>query len=178
MDGFKSLNDSFGHAAGDEILRTVARRLESVIRESDTAARLGGDEFVVLLDGSVHDAGAELVAERLLEVLREPCAVNGRQLTISASIGLAHGLSGTAEELLADADVALYVGKALGKNRYVVFESGMQEATHERLELEMDLADALANDELSCSTSRRSTSRPSARSASRPCSAGATPSAA
>ncbi len=148
VDGFKSLNDTFGHAAGDEILRTVARRLESVIRESDTAARLGGDEFVVLLDGLVNDAGAELVAERLLEVLREPCEVNGRQLTVSASIGLAHGLTGSAEQLLADADVALYVGKASGKNRYVVFESGMQEANHERLMLEMDLADALANDEL------------------------------
>ncbi len=96
IDGFKDVNDSFGHAAGDELLRIVAERLESVVREGDTAARLGGDEFVVLVEGSTLDAGPELVAERLLEVLRQPYDMHGeigRELAVTASIGIAFGLT-------------------------------------------------------------------------------------
>jgi diguanylate cyclase (GGDEF)-like protein len=151
VDGFKYINDTFGHPAGDAFLRMVAGRLTRVIRESDTAARLAGDEFVVLIEGSGLDAGPELVAERVLEVLSEPYDMNaeiGRQLSVTASIGVAHGLRGSAEELLADADVALYAAKASGKARYVVFESGMESAAQERLMLKMDLDEALAAEQL------------------------------
>ncbi len=94
IDGFKHVNDTFGHAAGDELLRTVGARLASVVRGGDTAARLGGDEFVVLVEGSTLDAGPELVAERLLEVLRQPYELNGRvgrPLSLTASVGIAVG---------------------------------------------------------------------------------------
>jgi diguanylate cyclase (GGDEF)-like protein len=151
IDGFKHVNDTFGHAVGDEFLKIVAGRLETVIRESDTAARLAGDEFLVLLEGSSLDAGPELVAERLLDVLREPYDMNdkiGRRFSLTASIGIAHGQRATAEEMLADADVALYAAKADGKNRYALFETGMQTAAQDRMTLEMDLTDALESGEL------------------------------
>jgi diguanylate cyclase (GGDEF)-like protein len=151
IDGFKHVNDTFGHAAGDEFLKIVAGRLQSVIRESDTGARLAGDEFLVLLEGSSLDAGPELVAERLLDVLREPYDMNdkiGRHVSLTASIGIAYGQRATAEEMLADADVALYAAKAEGKNRFALFESGMQTAVQDRLTLEMDLTEALESGEL------------------------------
>jgi diguanylate cyclase (GGDEF)-like protein len=151
IDGFKHVNDTFGHAAGDELLRIVAARLSGVVREGDTAARLGGDEFVVLVEGTSLDAGPELVAERLLEVLRQPCDMNGRvgrALSITASVGVAMGLRESADELLRDADVALYAAKAAGKNRYMLFQSTMHTAAHDRMALEMDLGDALAHEEL------------------------------
>jgi diguanylate cyclase (GGDEF)-like protein len=151
IDDFKNVNDSFGHAAGDELLRIVATRLSSVVREGDTAARLGGDEFVVLVEGSTLDAGPELVAERLLDALRQPCDMRGeigRELSISASIGVAFGLRESADELLRDADLALYAAKAAGRNRYVLFESSMQTAAQDRLRMQMDLADAVAQGRL------------------------------
>jgi diguanylate cyclase (GGDEF)-like protein len=146
VDGFKHVNDTFGHAAGDELLRIVAARLLSVVREGDTAARLGGDEFVVLVEGSTFDAGAELIAERLLEVLRQPCDMTeqiGRELALTASIGIAYGLNESAEELLRNADIALYEAKAAGRNRHVLFESEMQTAVQDRLAIQMDLGEAL-----------------------------------
>ncbi len=151
VDGFKDVNDSFGHAAGDELLRIVASRLESVVREGDTAARLGGDEFVVLVDGSTLDAGPELVAERLLEVLRQPYDMHGevgRELAVTASIGVAFGQRGTADELLRDADIALYEAKTAGRNRQVLFHAGMQAAVQDRLTTQLDLNEALARDQL------------------------------
>ena len=151
VDGFKNVNDGFGHAAGDELLRLVAARLASVVREGDTAARLAGDEFVVLVEGVALDGGPELVAERLLEVLRVPYDLNasiGRQLTITSSIGIALGWRGAAEDLLRDAHVALYEAKRVGRNGYVLFESSMQAAAQDRLAVELDLADALERDEL------------------------------
>jgi diguanylate cyclase (GGDEF)-like protein len=148
LDGFKQVNDSFGHAAGDELLRVVAARLVSVVREGDTAGRLGGDEFVVLVDGSTLDAGPELVAERLLEVLDQPYDVGGAHLTVTASIGIAFGLRESADELLRDADAALYEAKAAGKNRYVVFKSTMQTHVQDRLTMQMDLARAVERGEL------------------------------
>ena len=151
IDGFKHVNDTFGHAAGDELLQIVAERLLTVVREGDTAARLGGDEFVVLLEGSTLDAGPELVAERLLQVLREPYHTShtlGRQLTITASVGIAMGVRTSADELLRDADLALYSAKAGGRNRYALFQSSMQTASSDRLTLEMDLAEALERHEL------------------------------
>jgi diguanylate cyclase (GGDEF)-like protein len=151
IDGFKHVNDSFGHAAGDELLRTVAGRLAGVVREADTAARLGGDEFVVLVEGSTLDAGPELVAERLLEVLRQPYELGGgvgRSLSLTASIGVAAGLRDSADELLRDADLALYEAKDAGRDRYVLFESDMQTIAQDRLTLELDLGEALDAQEL------------------------------
>jgi diguanylate cyclase (GGDEF)-like protein len=151
IDGFKHVNDTFGHAAGDELLRQVAQRLRSIVRESDTAARLGGDEFVVLVEGATLSAGPELLAERLLEVLRQPYDLGGevgRELSMTASIGVAWGLRESADELLRDADLALYQAKDAGRNCYVSFKSTMQTAARDRAELEMDLAGALDRDEL------------------------------
>ncbi len=151
VNGFKQVNDTFGHAAGDDLLRIVATRLAGVVREGDTAARLSGDEFVVLVEGSALDAGAGLVAERLLDVLRQPYDVKGgigRQLSLTVSVGVASGLRGNAAELLRDADVALYEAKTAGSNCYVLFESGMQTAAQDRLTFEMDLAEALEHKQL------------------------------
>jgi diguanylate cyclase (GGDEF)-like protein len=146
LDGFKHANDTFGHAAGDELLRAVAVRLETVLRDGDTAARLGGDEFVVLLEAGDLDAGPELVAERLLELLRRPYEVRrarGRRLSLTASIGIALALDGTADELLYAADLALHRAKASGRDQSVVFCSEMETASRDRLTLQMDLVDAL-----------------------------------
>ena len=146
IDGFKHVNDAYGHAVGDELLRMFAARLTKIVREIDTAARLGGDEFVVLLDGYALDAGPELVAERLLDVLRHPYEMShvpGRPLYITASVGIACGLRETADQLLDDADIAMYDAKASGRNRYVLFESSMQTVSRDRLTLGMDLTEAL-----------------------------------
>jgi diguanylate cyclase (GGDEF)-like protein len=151
LDGFKHVNDTFGHAAGDELLRIVADRLRGVIRESDTAARLSGDEFLMLVEGSSLDAGAELVADRILDVLRQPYEPQGaitRRLTLTASLGVAMGVRASADELVRDADLALYDAKAAGRNRYSLFESIMQTTSQDRLTLEMDLAEALEDEEL------------------------------
>jgi diguanylate cyclase (GGDEF)-like protein len=151
LDGFKHVNDTFGHAAGDEVLRIVAARLTTVIREGDTAARLGGDEFIVLLEGSALDAGPELVAERLLAVLHQPYELSdtlGRRLSLSASVGIAAGARADADALFRDADLALYQAKASGHDRYALFEPSMQTASHDRLVLEMDLAEALEREQL------------------------------
>jgi diguanylate cyclase (GGDEF)-like protein len=151
VDGFKHVNDTFGHAAGDELLRIVADRLSSVVREGDTVARLGGDEFVVLVEGATLDAGPELVAERLLAVLRQPYHLSeeaGRRLSLTVSVGIASGLRDSAEELLRDADLALYAAKVAGRDRYVLFHSDMQVAAKDRLTLEMDLAEALREDQI------------------------------
>jgi diguanylate cyclase (GGDEF)-like protein/PAS domain S-box-containing protein len=151
LDGFKAINDTYGHAAGDELLRAVAARLSAALRESDTVGRLGGDEFVVLAEDSSLDAGPEVIAERLRDVLTEPFHLNRpEELTLhaQASIGIAVGLRTNADELLRDADVALYAAKDAGKNRYVVFEPEMQTAVSDRLELEMDLRDATGTNQL------------------------------
>jgi diguanylate cyclase (GGDEF)-like protein len=150
LDNFKSINDSLGHAAGDELLRAVAARLQGVVRESDALGRLGGDEFVVVADELSLAAGPELIAERLLDALKQPFHLTGHDdtpLTVTASVGVAAAGEGTAGELLRDADIAMYRAKWDGKNRYVVFESAMQDALRNRMVLEMDLRAALANDE-------------------------------
>ena len=150
IDGFKQINDRFGHQAGDEVLRQVGARLKTILRDSDTVGRLGGDEFVMLVDCVGLDAAPELVAERILDVLRQPIELPQpaySQLSVTASIGIATGLPATAEDLLQDADLALYKAKAVGKNGYVVFESAMQTAAQDRIHLEMDLADALDADQ-------------------------------
>ncbi len=147
LDGFKAVNDGLGHRAGDELLRSVAARLESTIREADTLGRLGGDEFVILADGIALAAGPELVAERILDALKEPFEIDGSHtghLAITASIGVALADGHSAADLLRDADVAMYRAKLAGKNRYIVYETGMQDAAHARMEMEMDLREAVA----------------------------------
>jgi diguanylate cyclase (GGDEF)-like protein/PAS domain S-box-containing protein len=150
LDGFKAVNDTYGHLAGDRLLQAVTARLSGTLRDSDTLGRLGGDEFVVVAEGSSLDAGPEVIAERLRDVLAEPFEIDGPgPLTVrtQASVGIALGLRATASELLRDADVALYAAKDAGKNCYVVFAPQMQTAISERLLLEMDLRDAVGTDQ-------------------------------
>ncbi|MGN6188072.1 MAG: putative bifunctional diguanylate cyclase/phosphodiesterase [Conexibacter sp.] len=149
IDNFKGINDSLGHSVGDELLCAVAARLDSAVRGTDTLGRLGGDEFVVVADGVSLGAGPELIAERLLDALKEPFTLDGAdtQVFVKASIGIATDDRASAEELLRDADIAMYRAKWDGKNRYVVFESGMEDDVQSRMELEMDLQHALRNGE-------------------------------
>jgi diguanylate cyclase (GGDEF)-like protein len=151
LDGFKAVNDGLGHRAGDDLLRLVAARLESTIREVDTLGRLGGDEFVILTEGPVPAVAPELVAERLLDALRQPFEIDaapGGRVTLTASIGIAVADGRGAQDLLRDADIAMSRAKLSGRNRYLVFESGMQDAASTRVELELELRDAVANREL------------------------------
>jgi diguanylate cyclase (GGDEF)-like protein/PAS domain S-box-containing protein len=148
LDNFKDINDSLGHAAGDQLLQAVSARFTAALRDSDTLGRLGGDEFVVVVEGSSLDAGAEQLAERLLDVLREPFAltsIDGRTRlhTVTATVGIAEGDRATADELLRDADLAMYRAKAAGRNRYTLFSADMQTSVQERLDLEADLRAAL-----------------------------------
>jgi diguanylate cyclase (GGDEF)-like protein len=150
LDNFKAINDSLGHTIGDELLCAVAERLEGVIRETDALGRMGGDEFVVVAEGMSLAAGPELVAERLLEAFGEPFSLGEDSETlvhINASIGIATGVRASAEEMLRDADIAMYRAKWGGKSRFLVFESGMEDEVQSRLEIEMDLQSALAGGE-------------------------------
>lgn len=151
IDGFKAINDGLGHRAGDALLQAVATRLEGTIREVDTLGRLGSDEFVILADGIALAAGPELVAERVLDALRQPFELQGAEIgraSITASIGVVVAAEHTAAELLRDADIAMYRAKLAGKNRYAVYESGMQDAVSASLGLEMDLREAVAGRKL------------------------------
>jgi len=150
LDGFKRVNETLSHGAGDELLRAVAERLDDVVRDTDTLGRVGGDEFVVIAGELSPEEGPERIAERLQEALREPFILAGAHeahLTLTASIGIATAPRSSAEELLRDADIAMYQAKWDGKNRYVVFESGMQDAVNDRIELDADLRDAVRNHE-------------------------------
>jgi diguanylate cyclase (GGDEF)-like protein len=150
LDNFKGINDTLGHGIGDQLLRAVSARLEGVVRDIDALGRLGGDEFVVVAEGMSLAAGPELIAERLLTALKQPFRLKGAEdtrLIVTASVGVAMGDRATAEELLRDADIAMYRAKWEGKNGYVVFESGMQDAVQSRMELEMDLRDAFEKEE-------------------------------
>jgi diguanylate cyclase (GGDEF)-like protein len=150
LDNFKSINDTLGHGVGDELLEAVAARLDGVVRGADTLGRLGGDEFVVISEQLSLAAGPELIAERLLEALKQPFNLGAdkeTRVTVTASIGIAVGDHTSAEELLRNADIAMYRAKWDGKNRYAIFETGMQDTIQDRMELEMDLREALENDE-------------------------------
>jgi diguanylate cyclase (GGDEF)-like protein len=150
IDNFKTVNDTHGHAAGDQLLQAVAARLDGVVRGSDALGRLGGDEFVVISEGLSVQVGPELIAERLLEALKASFQLGADEetrFTVSASIGIAVGGRTSAEELLREADIAMYRAKWDGKNRYAVFETGMQDVVQQRAELEMDLQGALERSE-------------------------------
>jgi diguanylate cyclase (GGDEF)-like protein/PAS domain S-box-containing protein len=140
LDGFKQVNDSLGHDAGDQLLKVVAERFETELRPSDTLARLGGDEFAVLLDGA-HEAQASSVARRLLSALAEPVWIAGRELSIGASIGIAlhAGDKSRSEDLLRHADVAMYAAKESGRGRFELFHYDMARELGELLGLEHEL---------------------------------------
>jgi diguanylate cyclase (GGDEF)-like protein len=149
VDGFKHVNDNLGHAAGDQLLKIVGERLQSIVREQDTVGRLGGDEFVVLVESEPRQASLEILAERLLEILRQPVKLgDAGSLTFTASIGLALGGYATPDALLRDADLALYAAKAAGKDRYVLFDGSMNAAVDERHEVEVDLGAAVWSEQL------------------------------
>ena len=136
LDGFKSVNDRFGHAAGDELLNTVAERLLRCVREGDSVARLGGDEFAVLLEEAGRPEDVQVLSRRLLDVLRSEIVIAGHDVVVGTSIGVALAASGDdAAALLRNADMAMYRAKALGKNRYFVYQPSLREENIRRLEL-------------------------------------------
>ncbi|MGY1742528.1 MULTISPECIES: putative bifunctional diguanylate cyclase/phosphodiesterase [unclassified Blastococcus] len=146
LDGFKGVNDTLGHPAGDALLREVAARLRSVVRADDTVARLGGDEFAVLVEqcgGGPDEAVA--TAGRVLAALAEPIPLDGRSVTVSGSVGIAVGDAGaTGASLLGDADIAMYAAKLAGRGRSVVFDPAMRASAVAARELEQELQGALA----------------------------------
>jgi diguanylate cyclase (GGDEF)-like protein/PAS domain S-box-containing protein len=141
LDNFKAINDSLGHAAGDKLLISVAERLQDCLRNTDTAARLGGDEFGVLVESVLHPDEAVNIADRILSVFRQAFSIEGKEVHVGTSIGIAVSSVGAfgSEELLRNADLAMYLAKSHGKGHYVVFEPKMHEALMERIELEEDL---------------------------------------
>ncbi|HZG62970.1 MAG TPA: EAL domain-containing protein [Rubrobacteraceae bacterium] len=150
LDDFKVVNDSLGHEAGDALLVTVAERLRSYLRPEDTVARFGGDEFAVLLENIMGVSDATRAAGRIVEGLREPFVVEGREVFISPSIGIVLATSSREQlkDLLRKADIAMYVAKGKGKGRYEVFNSTMNVQALERLEVEHDLRRAIERGEL------------------------------
>jgi diguanylate cyclase len=148
LDGFKDVNDSLGHSAGDQLLIKVAERIRGCVRTADTAARLGGDEFAVLLEDLTGPDDAAAVAERLLEALTTPFVIGGRDTTVAASIGIAlNTRSDDTESLLRSADVAMYSVKASGRARYDFYASEMLDSVLARVELGQQLRLALDNGE-------------------------------
>ncbi|HTI30348.1 MAG TPA: EAL domain-containing protein [Methylomirabilota bacterium] len=144
LDDFKTINDSLGHAAGDELLAVVAERLRGALRGRDTAARIGGDEFGILVTTPDREE-VETIAERIRAAVSEPMDIGDHHLTVAASLGIAfaNGPGTTADELLRSADVAMYTAKARGKGRCVVFETSMHDAAVRRLRLKADLEQGL-----------------------------------
>jgi diguanylate cyclase (GGDEF)-like protein len=158
LDGFKMINDSMGHLIGDQLLIGVASRLEKCLRSTDTVsrigetftvARLGGDEFTVLLDHIKDPSDAKRAAERMMKALASPFILGGKEVFTSVSIGIALSNSSyeQAEDILRDADTAMYRAKSLGKARYEVFDADMRASVIARLQLETDLRHALEREE-------------------------------
>ncbi|MGO9902727.1 MAG: putative bifunctional diguanylate cyclase/phosphodiesterase [Solirubrobacteraceae bacterium] len=148
LDDFKTINDSLGHRAGDELLKLVAARIDELVRPTDTAARLGGDEFAVLAAGVTSIDAAREIAERVLQTLSLPFMIDERELNVTASVGIALSDGSVhADELLRNADMAMYAAKAGGKNAIHAFEQRMHRRAVKRLELRNELQRALANRE-------------------------------
>jgi diguanylate cyclase (GGDEF)-like protein/PAS domain S-box-containing protein len=151
LDGFKLVNDTLGHAAGDHVLVEVARRLERLLRAGDTLARLAGDEFALLCEG-VSEGDAKAIADRVTAALTEPIQVQDREIIQAASIGISLYGPGVSvyepDEMLGEADIAMYRAKAAGKSRYALFESWMREGDTDRASLELELREALIRDEI------------------------------
>jgi diguanylate cyclase (GGDEF)-like protein/PAS domain S-box-containing protein len=149
LDDFKMVNDTLGHGAGDALLRSIGARITHEVRAVDTAARLGGDEFAILIEGGDRATSAEL-AQRLLHTIAAPMELEGRQISVTASAGVAEGSRASevsAVTLLRQADVAMYAAKESGRGRHKIFEPEMHTAALERLEMKRALQLALENDE-------------------------------
>jgi diguanylate cyclase (GGDEF)-like protein len=151
LDRFKLINDSRGHAAGDELLVTVAERLRRIVRADDVVARFGGDEFVVVCEDRSAAFEASVLAERILDALREPVLVDGQEVFLSASVGIATSDGaggGTPSSLLRDADAAMYRAKEKGRDRAEFFDAAMRTEATESLEIQSALHRAIERDEL------------------------------
>jgi diguanylate cyclase (GGDEF)-like protein/PAS domain S-box-containing protein len=149
LDNFKKINDSLGHGEGDRVLRTSAQRLSKCTRTADSVARLGGDEFAVLLEDASDEEQVEEVARRIVENLKEPFTFLDSSLRVAASVGVAFAQDDDGvEELLRNADVAMYQAKSNGKSRFEVFRPEMQHAVERRLRVEAELTRAIVNGEL------------------------------
>jgi diguanylate cyclase (GGDEF)-like protein/PAS domain S-box-containing protein len=146
LDRFKIVNDSLGHMVGDELLVAASRRLESCLRHGDALARLGGDEFAILLNGLYDEGQANAIAGRIQEALSSPFAIGGREVFTSASIGIAFGPAHytNPDEIMRDADTAMYHAKSRGKARHEIFDADMHARVRDRLSLESDLRRAIA----------------------------------
>jgi len=149
VDKFKSVNDSLGHDAGDMLLKTIAARMRSSVRETDTVARLSGDEFIVLLDGCKDVSDIFIAIKKLVSSFQEPFLLGNESFKITMSIGVSvYPNDGeTASKLLKNADIAMYKAKSKGRNRYVFFDQEMNQETNEHLEVEKSLNKALENNE-------------------------------
>jgi diguanylate cyclase (GGDEF)-like protein/PAS domain S-box-containing protein len=150
LDRFKLVNDSLGHSVGDELLKAVGRRLEEILRNSDTVARIGGDEFAILLDPVDHIPDAIRTVERIEEELMVPFNIGGREIFTSASLGVALSMTGyeRPEDILRDADIAMYRAKANGKARHEVFDKTMHDQAVRMMAFETDLRRAIDRGEL------------------------------
>jgi diguanylate cyclase (GGDEF)-like protein/PAS domain S-box-containing protein len=150
LDGFKEVNDSLGHAAGDRLLIKVGQRLGACVRPSDTVARFGGDEFAVLVEDASDDLELVTVAQRILDGLRQPFLVNGRELHVRGSMGIAKMDSDVdgVDQLLRNADLAMYRAKAAGQGGFERYDPGMHSELVQRMQLEADLRRALEEGEL------------------------------
>ncbi len=149
LDDFKMVNDTFGHAPGDDLLRNVAERLRSVLRPADTAARFGGDEFAILLEDSLSADDVAAVAERIVAALRPHFVVERQEVAVHASIGVAIATAPVdAEELLRRADAAMYWAKVQGKGGYEIYDAGIIEGSGHRLQVRTELERALADGDL------------------------------
>jgi diguanylate cyclase (GGDEF)-like protein len=149
LDRFKAVNDNHGHAAGDDVLRTAAQRMRTAVREGDIVARLGGDEFVILLESVQDEADSVNLAERVVELIGQPSLINGRDVRIGASVGIAFCRDGyvDADRLLQEADAAAYRAKNAGRGRVEVFDDELRAQLLERSQLEAAIRSALTEDE-------------------------------
>jgi diguanylate cyclase (GGDEF)-like protein len=178
LNNFKNINDSFGHEAGDVVLKVVARRLQASVRDSDTVARLSGDEFVLVLVNQPTLRFTLRMIERLRQGLTQPVSFMHKEIAVGASLGVAvyphDGI--TAPDLVRSADVAMYHAKATGRNEIYFFSNDMKSTSEARERLDSGMSHAIERTSCSCCTSPASTRRAAGSPASRPCCAGAIPS--
>jgi diguanylate cyclase (GGDEF)-like protein len=149
LDSFKNVNDSLGHTSGDTLLMMISRRLKETVRSSDTVARLGGDEFVILCENTTDQEATEVISRKIQKQVCEPFLIHGHTVFVSASIGIVKGLANysSSEEILRDADIAMYRAKTLGKARYEVFNEALRSQVVTRLQVESDLRMAIERNE-------------------------------
>ncbi|MFO1340418.1 MAG: EAL domain-containing protein [Burkholderiaceae bacterium] len=150
LDGFKPVNDSFGHSAGDAVLREIGQRLQGLARQSDMVARVGGDEFLLLAERPGQAAGAGQLAQRVLQAIAKPCRLpNGAEVHLSGSVGIVmYPEHGPSQKLIARADAAMYAAKRAGGSGFAVFEPSMEHDSRAQLELQHELRSAIEKNEL------------------------------